>query len=144
MKQGYSTYKSASVETADKGKLIVICYDVAIKEGKQALLLDDSYKNIEQRNRHLYKMQDAVTELLIALDLKVGEVAKNLYSLYEYMLHRITTAITDRDNAPVEEILAYLTDLREAWKVAIQDVKSQGGIDKVRQEYKKKTVAARG
>jgi flagellar protein FliS len=144
MKQGYSTYKAANVETADKGKLIIICYDVAIKEGRRALLLDDSYTNIEQRTKHLYKMQDAITELLISLNLDTGEIAKNLYSLYEYMLHRLTRAVTERDNDPVKEILDYLTDLRDAWKVAIQEVKSQGGIDNLRRENKNNPIIARG
>ncbi|MGM0442802.1 MAG: flagellar export chaperone FliS [Fibrobacterota bacterium] len=128
MKRGYSTYQTASVETADKGKLIIICYDVAIKEGRQAVMLDDDYKNIEKRVRHLYKMQDAITELLVALDLKTGEIAQNLYRLYEYMLHRLSVAVMERDNAPVDEVLGYLSDLRDAWKVAVQEVKSQGGV----------------
>lgn len=127
MNQGYNTYKAANVETADKGKLIIICYDVAIKHANFAMDTDpNDYKVVEKRTKHLYKVQDALTELLVALDLSTGEIAKNLYRLYEYMIHRMTEAVTKRDNSPVEEVLGYLNELRDAWKVAIVKVKESG------------------
>lgn len=129
MNQGYNAYKAANVETADKGKLIIICYDVAIKHSNFALDIDTGdYRQVEKRTKHLYKVQDAITELLVALDLSTGEIAKNLYRLYEYMIHRLTIAVTNRENGPVEEVVGYLSELRDAWKVAIVKVKEGGGI----------------
>ena len=125
MNQGYSAYKSANVETADRGKLLIMCYDVAIKNGMAVVGLPADFKNIEQRNKHLYKMNDALTELISALNFEVGggEIANNLYRLYEYMQYRINQSIAHPDNAHIQEILGYLTELRDAWKVAAQTVR---------------------
>ncbi len=123
MNQGYSAYKTANVDTADKGKLIIICYDVAIKHGNIAMEMESPKSNLEQWVKHVYKMQDAISELLGALNMDVGEVAQNLYRLYEYMLHRLTESVVNVDLVGVKEVVNMMTDLRGAWKVAIQNVK---------------------
>ncbi|NLP03488.1 MAG: flagellar export chaperone FliS [Fibrobacter sp.] len=125
MKQGYTAYKSANIDTADQGKLILITYDVAIKHGKLALEIFDDHKQLEQRTKHLFKMQDAITELLSALRLDVGDVAKNLYRLYDYMLRSIVDANIKNNRNKVVEVLGYLESLREAWTEAILKVKQQ-------------------
>jgi flagellar protein FliS len=124
MNQGYSAYKTANVDTADKGKLIIICYDVAIKHGNLAIEIGNDSTRYEEQVKHLYKMQDAISELLSALNMSVGEISNNLYKMYEYMLHRITTSVVKKDMEPINEIMKYLDDLRGAWKVAIQNVKT--------------------
>lgn len=124
MNQGYSAYKTANVETADKGKLIIICYDVCIKHGNMAAEYGSPRDNLEQWVKHVYKMQDAISELVSALNMDVGEISQNLYRLYEYMLHRLTTAVVEVDPTPITEVVEYMTDLRSAWKVAIQNVKT--------------------
>ncbi len=124
MNQGYSAYKTANVETADKGKLIIICYDVAIKHGNVAVEMESPNANLEQWIKHVYKVQDAISELISALNMDAGEVATNLYRLYEYMLHRLTQAVVKVEIEPVREVVGYMMDLRSAWKVAIQNVKT--------------------
>lgn len=128
MNQGYTAYKTANVETADKGKLIIICYDVAIKHGHLVLEMENPKASIEQFAKHVYKMQDAVSELLGALNMEVGEISINLYRLYEYMLYRLTQSVIKVDSDGVREVTDLMSDLREAWKVAIQNVKT-GKID---------------
>jgi len=126
MNQGYSAYKTANIDTADRGKLLLICYDVAIKHGTAAAETPSDFKNIEARNKHLYKMNDAIVELISSLNFEVGDgsIAKNLYQLYEYMQYRINQSIVHSDdNTHIKEILTYLTELREAWKVAVQNVR---------------------
>jgi flagellar secretion chaperone FliS len=65
-----------------------------------------------------------VTELLSALRLDVGEVAQNLYRLYDYMLRAMVQASVKNDRAKVEEVLRYLVELRESWEIAIHKVKN--------------------
>ena len=124
MNQGYKAYRSANVDTADQGKLILIAYDVAIKHCKLALENFGDYHTIEVRTRHIFKVQDALTELLSALRLDVGEIARRLYQLYDYMLRAMTQASVKGDKSKVEEVLRYLVDLRAAWEVAIRQVRS--------------------
>jgi flagellar secretion chaperone FliS len=125
MNQGYSVYKSANVDTADQGKLILICYDVAIKHCKLAIEKFDDRHLLEERTKHLFKVQDAITELLSALKLDVGEIALNLYRLYDYMLRSIVEASIKHKKEKVTEVLGYLEDLRSAWAVAVVKVKQE-------------------
>lgn len=124
MKQGYTAYKSANVDTADQGKLILIAYDVAIRNCKLALEKFGDASLTSERMKHLFKTQDAITELLAALRLDVGEVAHNLYRIYDYMLRAMVQASVKNDKTKVEEVLQYLTQLRGAWEVAIAKVRS--------------------
>lgn len=125
MKQGYSAYQSANVDTADQGKLILICYDVAIKHCKLAIEKFDDKQLLEERTKHLFKVQDAITELLSALKMDVGEIAHNLYRLYDYMLRSIVEASIKHNKEKVSEVLGYLEDLRGAWAEAIIKVKRE-------------------
>jgi flagellar protein FliS len=125
MKQGYSVYRSANIDTADQGKLILICYDVAIMHCKQAIEKFDNSGTIEERTKHIFKVQDAITELLSALRLDVGEVAQNLYRLYDYMLRSLVASSVNNDKSKVSEVLGYLETLRDAWSIAIQKVKTE-------------------
>lgn len=125
MKQGYLAYRNANVDTADQGKLILIAYDVAIKHCKLALEIFDDPRRLGERTKHVFKAQDAVTELLSALRLDVGEVARNLYRLYDYMLRTLVQAGVKNEKGKVEEILRYLVDLRASWEIAITTSKNE-------------------
>ena len=125
MQQGYAAYRHASIDTADQGRLILIAYDVAIKNCKLALEKFDIVEKIEERTKHLFKAQDAVAELLSALRIDVGEVAQNLYKLYDYMIRTLVDAGVKNNKGKIVEVLGYLENLREAWEAAIREVKSQ-------------------
>lgn len=143
MKNAYSTYKTANIDTADQGKLIIIAYDVAIKNCKLALnLFDSDHTKIEERSKYLYKIQDAVGELMGSLNLEVGEISQNLYKLYDYIIRQVIQAMIKSDPKPVNEVLGYLTDLREAWKVAIDKTKQESAVNA--NALKTKTIAVSG
>ena len=125
MKNAYSTYKTANIDTADQGKLILIAYDVAIKHCRLALEKFTDIKKIEERTKHLFKVQDALSELMGSLRMDVGEIAKNLYRLYDYMLRRLVQANAKSESEYVKEVLGYLLDLRSAWNDAIQNIRQQ-------------------
>lgn len=123
MQQGYAAYRQASVDTADQGKLILIAYDVAIKNCRLALEKFEIQERIEERTKHIFKAQDALTELLCALKMDVGDIAKNLYKLYDYMLRSLVDASVRNNRGKIVEVLGYLENLREAWDEAIRKVK---------------------
>jgi flagellar protein FliS len=128
MQDGYSKYQSTNVETADQGKLILIAYDVAIKHCKLSIGKFGDRKLIEERTKHLCKAQDAVTVLMGSLRLDVGEIAHNLYRLYNYMIRRLIEANIKSDARIVTEILGYLEDLRDAWAQAIINVRKENAV----------------
>jgi flagellar protein FliS len=128
MNQGYTAYRSANVDTADQGKLILIAYDVAIKHCRLALEKFGDYHLLSERTKHIFKVQDALTELLSALRLDVGEIAHNLYRLYDYMLRAMVQASVKNEKGKVEEVLGYLVNLRSAWEDAVMQVKCQKNV----------------
>jgi flagellar secretion chaperone FliS len=125
MQTGYTAYKSTNVETADQGKLILIAYDVAIKHCKLSIDKFDDRKLVEERTKHLCKVQDAVTELMSSLKLDVGEIAHNLYRVYDYIIRRCIEANVKSDKRMIQEVLGYLEDLRDAWNQAIVNVRRE-------------------
>ena len=109
MQQGYQLYRSANVETADQGKLILIAYDVAIKHCRLAMDKFGDYRLIAERTKHLFKVQDAITQLLSALRLDVGEIAHNLYRLYNYMLRTLVQAGIKGESRPSRAMRGWKT-----------------------------------
>lgn len=128
MDKGYYAYKSINVDTADQGKLILITYDVAIKHCRIALEKFSNQSLIEERTKDIFKVQDAVSELMSSLNLDVGEIAQNLYKLYDYMIRRLVNANTKGESQPVREVLGYLIDLKSAWQETIIKIKSENSV----------------
>jgi flagellar protein FliS len=133
MKLGYGVYKTAQVDTNDQGKLILLTYDIAIKHAKLAVEKFDDKKLIEERTKHIYKIQDALEELQQSLNMDAGgEIAVNLYNIYTYMFEATVQANIHSDKSKVVEVLGYLETLRAAWgeatvlaKAAIPDMNLQ-------------------
>ena len=119
----YNTYKTANVATTDQGKLILICYDVAIKSCTQAKECTEKKEHLD-RAKKIYKAQDAITELMVALNMeKGGEIAKRLFALYDYFNWRLSEANIKQSVPMIEEVLRHLRSLRDAWVVAIDNVR---------------------
>lgn len=115
----HEKYKKTSVTTASRGKLILMLYDGAIKFLNQSLegLKEKRYDVV---NNNIIKGQNILTELMLSLNMNVGEIAENLYSLYDYMNRRLIEANIKKDGEIIKEVLGMLTDLRETWEEAIR------------------------
>lgn len=121
-------YKQKQIESASPGRLIVLLYDATIeflvKAEKDFEAQGPSW--IEDFHNSLIGAQNIITELLVALDVeKGGEVAKNLFRLYEYMNHELVEANMNKTVEPVETVRGLLETLRDAW-VEVQDSVSSG------------------
>jgi flagellar secretion chaperone FliS len=119
----HDSYKVANVNTTDQGRLIIICYDVAIKACTQAKELMEQ-KKIAEKSKKIYKAQDAITELMVSLNMeKGGAFAKRLFALYDYFNWRLSEANIKLNTAMIEEVLRHLKNLRDAWLVAAEKVR---------------------
>ncbi|MEW5692052.1 MAG: flagellar export chaperone FliS [Candidatus Hydrogenedentota bacterium] len=117
----YEKYKKAQVETANQGKLILMLYDGAIRFLNLALVAL-SKRILDQANNNIIRAQDIIWELLGSLDMeRGGEIAANLFKLYDYMNRRLILANIKKDPAPVTEIINILQQLREAWAVVFKE-----------------------
>ena len=125
MSYGLGAYKKTSVETASKEQILLMLYQAAIKNCKKAMDAIDQ-KNIAKKGEYIGKMQDIVVELSNSLDLEVGgEVARELSSLYDYILYASTQANIKIDKAQLEGCLRVLNTLYDGWTEAIKTLKAQ-------------------
>lgn len=107
-------YTSHSARTASPGRLVVMLYDGFLRFAAQARLATERGDAAEAGTK-LTRAQDIVTELRVTLDMTQGEIAHNLARIYDYVLERLTHARLRRDGAAIEEAIAHMADLREAW-----------------------------
>ncbi len=124
MSYGLGAYKKTSVETASKEQILLMLYQAAIKNCKKAIEAIDQ-KNISKKGEYIGKMQDIVVELSNSLDFEVGgDVAKELASLYDYILYSSTQANIKIEKAPLEGCLKVLNTLYDGWTEAIRNLKT--------------------
>lgn len=108
-------YQKSAVTGASPLQLIVMMYDGALRfmeAGRHAMAMRD----LEKQNANLQKAQRIVLELMSCLDMKAGgEVAKNLFSLYSYVVDELVKANMSDDVAAIERSIRVMSDLRESW-----------------------------
>ena len=120
----YAAYQNTGIKTASQGKLVVLLYEGAIKNLKNALECFNSAEKVEARNiekfgNYLMKTQDIISELQVSLNMdKGGQIASNLMSLYVYFNQELTSANITKDKAKIEYILKMITELHTAWSSA--------------------------
>jgi len=117
-------YTTVDVETASQGKLIVMLFNGAIKRAEEAKRQLEKGKN-EAVHNNLIRAQEIIAELRSSLDMKHGDVAKNLDRLYEYFQHLLITANIRKLSAPIDECVGLMIGLRDTWQEAFQQVAEQ-------------------
>jgi flagellar protein FliS len=108
-------YQKASVTTADRVRIVVMCYEGCIANASRAQ--EEMRKgNVAEKGVHLSKAVAIVTELLNTLDAeRGGEIAERLEILYRYVLHAFTQANLKRDPDLMEGPIRVLRELRDGW-----------------------------
>lgn len=130
MSYGLGAYKKTSVETASKEQILLMLYQAAIKNCKKAIEAIE-VKNVAKKGEYIGKMQDIVVELSNSLDFEVGgDVAKELASLYDYILYSSTQANIKIDKTHLEGCLKVLNTLYDGWTEAIKQIKTQANTNK--------------
>ena len=128
MSYGYGAYKKTAVSTASKEQILLMLYQAAIKNCKKAIEAIEA-KQIAQKGEYIGKLQDIVIELNNSLDFEVGgDIAKELSSLYDYMLFASTQANIKIDSEPLHGCLNVLNTLYEGWSEAIKSLKAAPAV----------------
>ena len=127
MSYGLGAYKKTSIHTASKEQILLMLYQAAIKNCKKAMEAIDE-NDIAKKGEFIAKLQDIVVELNNSLDLEVGgEVAEELSSLYDYILHSSSQANIKIDKEPLEGCLEVLNTLYAGWSDAVKSIKKGEG-----------------
>lgn len=116
-------YQRNEIMTASPGRLVVMLYEGAIKRLDQAAMafdMDDLDK-YQVVNNHIIAAQNIITELTISLDMeKGGEIAQNLFRIYEYFNDQLIEANSQKVKEPIIRVRDMMDDLREAWDTIVR------------------------
>jgi len=118
--QGAKLYEKlsrrTSVEDANPHEVISILFGTALDRLNQALGCIER-NDYEMRGKCLGQVIDIISGLQNFLNHEKGaEIAKNLDSLYEYMLLRLSDATINNEKEPVDEVIVLLTEIYDGWK----------------------------
>ena len=119
MSYGLGAYKKTSIQTASKEQILLMLYQAAIKNCKKAIESIEA-KDVAKKGEFIGKFQDIIIELHNSLDF-----AKELSSLYDYMLYSSTQANLNIDKEPLEGVLGVLNTLYSGWSDAIKSLRAQ-------------------
>ncbi len=135
MKNAYAKYKTTSVQSASREKLLLMLYEGCIRFMKQALMAIDK-KDIAGRGLNIGRAFDIVNELNNTLNHEAGpEIAKNLEQLYMFISEQLTKCNATGQKKPLEDALKIMETLYSGWVEAIEKIKrdehaSNKGIEK--------------
>lgn len=94
---GFHAYQETAITTQNRGRLIVMLYDGAIKFLRQAIQ-DLERNDFAAKGIHIARAQDILYELNTVLDVeKGGQIAQNLRALYNFMQRHLSEANIRKD-----------------------------------------------
>jgi flagellar protein FliS len=116
LRQANQAYGGAQVSTAPQKKLILMLYDGVIQNLKAAEAALE-VKNLQTAHQKILKGQLIIEELMVTLNFdEGGDIAKDLYKLYEYFHWSLVQANIKKDPVQLSEIRHYLEELRGSWQ----------------------------
>lgn len=125
MKNAYQKYKTTSIQSASREKLLLMMYEGAIKFLKKAILAAEQ-NQIAERGTNIVRVYDIILELNNTLDHNVGgEVAKNLEQLYMFITDQLTQANISGDPQYLRSALKILETLYDGWQKAVEQLKKE-------------------
>jgi len=123
----HQQYKQVQVKTANKEKLVIMLYQGCIKFLK---LAKNGVENndIEQANNYIIRSQDIIRELMNTLDMeRGGQIANNLYQLYDFMNRTLIEANVNKDIEKIEIVENMMLELLDSWKQITNGKKKTDG-----------------
>lgn len=116
----HKNYTSVQIQTVDRGRLLLMMYDGAIKflsHAKDGL----EKKDIPKFARFLSKAQAVICELMNTLDFdKGGQIAKELDRLYDFMLFYLTEANLQKDPVKIGRVIKLIEIIAGAYREIIE------------------------
>ena len=127
---GQSQYQHTQVTTVDKGRLIVLLYDGAIKflrQAKDCSLAGD----VEGKSNYINRALDIIAELTQSLNMvEGGETAANLRRLYLFWTDHLIQGKIKKDCRNIDEVVSMMTSLNEAWNQVASRPEAKEAVSK--------------
>lgn len=119
MTGGIEAYRRVSVQTMDRGRLLLAMYEGGISFLKQAVAAHGE-KDLEAFSRSLRRGQDIVSELMSTLDYEPApRLAAMLEGIYDFMLFELSEANLLREVQRVEHVIRLLARIYDAYRRVI-------------------------
>ena len=135
-KNAHSAYQTVQITTTDRGRLLLMMYEGAIKFLKQAKAGLEA-NDIAKFCRFLAKAQAIIAELMNTLDFeKGGNIARDLDRLYDFMLFYLTEANLYRDAKRVTKVIGLIDTIYSAYKQIIEGQKRREALPEETTEVK--------
>ncbi|MGQ9688656.1 MAG: flagellar export chaperone FliS [Desulfobaccales bacterium] len=108
-------YITTQVGTADRLQLVIMLYDGALSflgQAREKMASQDA----AGKGLLIGRALDIIAELNASLNFQAGqELAANLFHLYNFLISHLTKANLNWDITALDEAVAILQQLREAW-----------------------------
>ena len=127
--KGINAYKKGNlkqdVANADPHKLTLMLLQGALDRiayAKGAM----ERKELQEKATFISKATAIIIRLRDTLDVKVGgEVAENMFALYEFMIEKLNEAHVNNDIKLLDEVSSLLSPIRDAWVQIPQEAKEE-------------------
>ena len=108
-------YQTANVGTADRLRIVILCYEGAIANAGRAI--EEMKKgNVAEKGVYLGKSTSIVSELMSALDKEQGgEIAERLEALYLFVLNSFSQGNLKNNPDLIQSSIDVLKELKEGW-----------------------------
>lgn len=121
-----NAYKTQQIMTASPEELTLMLYNGTLRFVNESVRAIDQ-QDAEAANRTNLRAQAIVRELMNTLDTQY-EVAQSMLPLYEYMERRLIEGNIQKDSAPLLEVKALMTELRDSWATAMKSVRADKAV----------------
>ncbi|MFN7685625.1 MAG: flagellar export chaperone FliS [Oligoflexia bacterium] len=119
---GANQYKQTAIKTANRGQILIMLYETAVKNVKKASECLDR-NDIAGKGQAIVKAHDIINELNNTLDFEVGgQIAKDLERLYFFMTDQLIKANIENKKEPLQQVQKLLETLLEGWRGAVDQV----------------------
>lgn len=100
---------------------MLVLYNVTIEYLQDALDFHDKVEELSAER--IARAQDNIRRLQATLQPDVApELCQQLDALYRFLIDHLQRALDTGETAPIDSVIAILTDLRSAWRHAVHEV----------------------
>jgi flagellar protein FliS len=118
MSYGIKAYKSVGIKddlaVADPHRVIQLLMQGALENMAKAKGCIER-KEYAGKSEHISKAMSIISSLQSCLDMETGEIADNLYALYEFMLNHLILASREKSISKLDEVMDILLTIKGAW-----------------------------
>jgi flagellar protein FliS len=127
-KNPHDAYQTVQITTTDRGRLLLMMYEGAIKFLKLSVVgLEE--KDIPKFCRYLSKGQAIIAELMNTLDFeKGGSIARDLDRLYDFILFYLSEANLYRDPERITKVIGLIDTVYSAYREIIEGKADEAGL----------------